>query len=169
MSEWLTRQLVDVHGGPSRTAFTTSVTVFGAAFVLAFLIALDSTSSETPPAAARTAVRDAPLHQTSFRPVELRPVAALPDLRPHPRPAHRSAFPRASATPAPEAVPAAPTPTSTAEPVAPAPEPTTVPAAPPPAAPAPPAPAPPAPEAVHREVSTPQPSFDSSGQFDSSG
>ena len=138
--ERLSPRLVDVHGGPSRTAFTASVVIVIAAFLVAFVIARDSTGAEPRPAAAsgsgqRGAASNQ--HRTGVGAVELRPVAALPDLRPDPRPRHRSPSPPRSASPAPTVVTAAPVPASTPAPVVPAPEPTSAPVAPAPAAPAP--------------------------------
>ena len=161
MSERLNRRL---DGGPSRTAVTASLAIVIAAFVVAFAIALDSTRAEPRP--SRTVHNAAATHQTGSRTVKLRPVAALPDLRPAPRPRRRPRAPRIKTAPA--AIAATPVPTSTPAPVSPAPEPATPPPAPAPAAPAPAQP-PPAPAPVPSEPSPPQPSFDSSGEFDSSG
>jgi hypothetical protein len=153
----MTRRLVDRHGGPSRAALAASVALVAAAFVVAFLVALGSTSSEPQrPAGAATALREA---VSPKRSVELRAVAALPDLRRHQPPP--PALPSAT-----QAVSAARE-LSTPEQVDSAPEPTTAPVVSPPAAPGIPPPAPPAPEL--REPSQPQPSFDSAGEFDSSG
>jgi hypothetical protein len=160
VSERLIRRLVDRDGGLSRAALTASVALVAAAFMVAFLVALGSTGSELRrPAGAAAALREAASPQSASRSVELRAVAALPDLRRDQRPRHALPF-------ATKAVSAAREP-STPEPVPSAPEPTTAPAASPPAAPAIPPPVPPAPEP--REPSQPQPSFDSAGEFDSSG
>ena len=172
VSERLTRRLVDRQGGPGRAAITGSVAHVAAAFVVGFLLALGSTGSEPQrPAGAATALREATSPQTAARSVQLRAVLALPELRRDHGPRHAlpSATTTASRAPsAPEAVSAARE-ASTPESVNSAPEPTIAPATPAPAAPAIPAPAPETLTPEPRERSRPQQSFDSSGEFDSSG
>jgi hypothetical protein len=167
VSERLTRRLVDRQGGPSGAAFTGSVVLVAAAFVVGFLLALGSTGAEPQrPAGDATALRVATSPQTASRSVRLRAVLALPELRRHHRPSATTTASRAPS--APEALSVAREP-SAPEPVNSAPEPTIAPAVPAPAAPAIPAPSPEAVAPEPRERSQPQRSFDSSGEFDSSG
>jgi hypothetical protein len=150
---------------PRLAGVAASAAIVVAAFAVAFVIALGSPEAEQRP--SKTVHQAAAPQRADSRTVELRPVAALPALRPAPRPRRPARAPRPKPAPAPAKVSAAPAPTSTPAPVAAAPAP---PAAPPPPAPAAPAPVsapPPAP--VRSEPPAPEPSFDSSGGFDSSG
>ena len=172
MPERLTPLLVDQHGGPSRTAFAASGAIVTGAFIVAFLLALVSRPSEPQrPAPAGTAVGESTSPRMAARAPELRQVAALPDLQRDRRPRRPSPLPAATASraaSAPQAVSPAPEPW-TPDPVDSPPEPAPAPAAPPPAPAAVPPAAPPAHAPEPREQSQPQQSFDSSGEFDSSG
>ena len=120
--------------------------VAAGALVVAFAITLLSATGDAAPRAAQGAVpADEPPRHVALRSARLRSVAPLPTVLHAPAPAPTA--PPTAPTPAPE--PAAPVPVVTPQPAA-----TAAPTAPPAAAP--PAPA-------------PQPDFDSSETFDSSG
>ena len=95
MPERLSRRLVGVDGGPSRTAVAASLAIVMAAFAVAFAIALGSAGAEPrPPAPFATKQPGAPSHQE--RSAELRRVPALPELRPAPQPQPRPPLARAA-------------------------------------------------------------------------
>lgn len=128
----------------------TIAAVAAAAFVIAFIATLATTSHDPQPVRATpsAAATEAPVREPAGAPARLRAVADLPALRRSPTPAPT----RATLVVAPAPTPtAAPLPSATTQP---APVPTV-------AAPAP-APAP-APRPDHQQPSGPQDTFDSSG------
>jgi hypothetical protein len=156
VSARLTGRLLDSDGRPSRGVRLASAATVVAAFISAFLVTMSAATPDAQPWKGYDRVPQAATSEDS-RPAGLRTVAPLPDLRPEPPP------------PAVEPVSdtAAPVPT-TAPPATPTATPTAAPPEPAAAAPAPtPAPAPR--HAPEREQPAPEPSFDSSGEFDSSG
>lgn len=135
------RLIVRARGGVAATA----VVAFGVAFGVT--VASAGSDAPSPRATSEATLREEPTGARAARPARLHAVARLPGPRATPAPARRA--PAAVAT-KPAVAPRAQAPTPSR-------------AAPAPAPAAPPAPPPPAPAAE------PEPTFDSSGTFDSAG
>jgi hypothetical protein len=153
----LTDRILDSDGRPTRGARWTLGAVALVAFVVAFVAASGSSASDPR---SGPVLRDDPVASPVPAAARFRTAAPLPDLRREgpPRPAVAVVRePDAEAVTRPAAT-APVAPAATPAPVAPAPAP----------APAPPTPAPSAPPQPAPEPE-PEPSFDSTGEFDSSG